>query len=454
MSAQARWKSAKMATAGHMVTRNFRTLREMGADAGVPFDALEFVAVLGEGAFGTVDKRRYTDKHGKTAYYAVKRLKKQDISMADPDGRDKAALARVLTKVSSRASRASISSQSGKPRPPNRNGSPEANRRESFTDIASPAAAESPPEEEEEEDVDALIAAMSEDDRMFMAEIGIMRKLSHPYIIRYLGCGIVTEKQPGGSPDKHFMAVAQECCDGGSLMSLMIRAAGSGLGKRLYSYPDALRWVTQAAKAIAYLHESHPQVLHRDLKSENLLLTHAGRGGDVRVMDFGLTKLRKIATVGYTQAIKSDVYMMTGETGSYIYMAPEVVRHEAYNEKVDIFSLGVITYELFMMCPLAIRVHKSGEPGEFPTYAKGVAAGYRETLKPSWPQELKDIISKCWDGNPDVRPSARDLVHLLTAASPAVEQMEAACKRGVVSAASGKPGAAASDGGGGCCVVS
>lgn len=63
-------------------------------------------------------------------------------------------------------------------------------------------------------------------------------------------------------------------------------------GKRLYSYEDALRWATQSARALQYMHEAKPQVLHRDLKSENILLTERGRGGDVRVMDFGLMKLR------------------------------------------------------------------------------------------------------------------------------------------------------------------
>lgn len=50
--------------------------------------------------------------------------------------------------------------------------------------------------------------------------------------------------------------------------------------------------VLQVAKALQYLHEANPQLLHRDLKSENLLLTEKGRSGDIRVMDFGLTKLR------------------------------------------------------------------------------------------------------------------------------------------------------------------
>lgn len=51
--------------------------------------------------------------------------------------------------------------------------------------------------------------------------------------------------------------------------------------------------VLQVAKALQYLHEANPQVLHRDLKAENLLLTEKGRDGDIRVMDFGLTKLRR-----------------------------------------------------------------------------------------------------------------------------------------------------------------
>lgn len=49
----------------------------------------------------------------------------------------------------------------------------------------------------------------------------------------------------------------------------------------------------QTAKGLQYLHEANPQVLHRDLKAENLLLTAMGRAGDIRVMDFGLTKLRR-----------------------------------------------------------------------------------------------------------------------------------------------------------------
>lgn len=84
---------------------------------------------------------------------------------------------------------------------------------------------------------------------------------------------------------------AQECCEGGSIEKLVRDASVKVGGKRLYSYHDAWRWSLQTAKALQYMHESSPRVLHRDLKSSNLLLSKPGRSGDVRVVDFGLTKL-------------------------------------------------------------------------------------------------------------------------------------------------------------------
>ena len=52
---------------------------------------------------------------------------------------------------------------------------------------------------------------------------------------------------------------AQEYCEGGSLLSIISRGSSYSKGKRLYSHCDALRWMTQAAKALQYLHESNPQ---------------------------------------------------------------------------------------------------------------------------------------------------------------------------------------------------
>jgi serine/threonine protein kinase len=84
---------------------------------------------------------------------------------------------------------------------------------------------------------------------------------------------------------------AQECCEGGSIGKL-IQLGSINVGKkRLYSYHDAWRWSLQIAKAVQYMHESNPRVIHRDLKADNLLLTKPGRAGDIRIIDFGLAKL-------------------------------------------------------------------------------------------------------------------------------------------------------------------
>lgn len=84
---------------------------------------------------------------------------------------------------------------------------------------------------------------------------------------------------------------AQECCEGGSIAKLVRRATVRVGKKRLYSYHDAWRWSLQIAKALQYMHDSSPRVLHRDLKAENVLLSKPGRAGDIRLIDFGLTKL-------------------------------------------------------------------------------------------------------------------------------------------------------------------
>ncbi|CAE7528486.1 STY13, partial [Symbiodinium pilosum] len=96
-----------------------------------------------------------------------------------------------------------------------------------------------------------------------------------------------------------------------------------------------VEWSSAIGRALAFLHGFTVPIVHRDLKPLNLLLT---KNLEVRMTDFGISKM--ISTVD------DEHHTMTGGVGSYLYMAPEVVRYEEYNEKVDLYSYGLIMYYL------------------------------------------------------------------------------------------------------------
>uniref|UniRef100_H3G6I1 Protein kinase domain-containing protein n=1 Tax=Phytophthora ramorum TaxID=164328 RepID=H3G6I1_PHYRM len=82
--------------------------------------------------------------------------------------------------------------------------------------------------------------------------------------------------------------------------------------------------------ALTYLHSCAPPVIHRDLKSSNILLNQAM---DAKVTDFGISRERIDAT-------------MTAGVGTSLWMAPEVMLGERYDDKADMFSFGVVLSEL------------------------------------------------------------------------------------------------------------
>lgn len=94
------------------------------------------------------------------------------------------------------------------------------------------------------------------------------------------------------------------------------------------------------ARGLAYLHNRKPEcIIHRDLKPSNILLTKSCKA---KIADFGISCL---------QVTSNESYNMTGETGTYRYMAPEVLRHQEYSCKVDIWSIGMILYYMFIEIP-------------------------------------------------------------------------------------------------------
>ena len=130
--------------------------------------------------------------------------------------------------------------------------------------------------------------------------------------------------------------IVSELMGGGDLYKYMLKA------KRL-SERNAASLIKQTLQAINYMHKQ--KILHRDLKPENILLEKQepeveGKGElNIKLTDFGLA-------TPFQEGVKIKEKM-----GSPIYMAPEIVKDEKYDNKIDIWGIGIIAHILLCGCP-------------------------------------------------------------------------------------------------------
>ncbi|PPS01062.1 hypothetical protein GOBAR_AA19608 [Gossypium barbadense] len=237
------------------------------------------------------------------------------------------------------------------------------------------------------------------DDRLviqdFRHEVKLLVKLRHPNIVQFLGA--VTDRKP--------LMLITEYLRGGDLHQ--------HLKEKGALHPStAINFALDIARGMAYLHTEPNVIIHRDLKPRNVLLVNSS-ADHLKVGDFGLSKLIKVQN-------SHDVYKMTGETGSYRYMAPEVFKHQKYDKKVDVFSFAMILYQVVfrLTCDEVDHEMLEGDPplSNYEPYeaAKYVADGHRPIFRSkSYLPELRDLTSQCWAADMGQRPSFLDILKRL-----------------------------------------
>jgi len=170
------------------------------------------------------------------------------------------------------------------------------------------------------------------------AELEIHSGLVHDNIVGFVGAGTTT---------KGMRFLVLERLDGGTLAQVLgydtrIRDRRKRFWKRRQmSYVEVLTHSRCLADAMAYLQsraKTGSMILHRDLKPDNIAFTLAG---ELKLIDFGLAK-----ELPNVKIECDDVYAMSGETGSLRYMAPEVADNRPYNHKADVYSFGIILWEM------------------------------------------------------------------------------------------------------------
>ena len=127
----------------------------------------------------------------------------------------------------------------------------------------------------------------------------------------------------------------------------------------------------------------------------------------------------------------TDAYEMSGHTGTVIYMAPEVVIRQPYTEKADIYSFGMILWQMTSgIVPFAgkvvqgnskyIHIHVnlySVDMRREDFMDKVVFYGWRPAIRSDLPAPLKEIITRCWAANPLERPTCAEIMSMLDAAA-------------------------------------
>lgn len=220
----------------------------------------------------------------------------------------------------------------------------------------------------------------------FLAEIKMMATIDHKRIVQFVGVA-------WDSPSD--VSAVSEFMEGGDLRSLLDRfkqeqrPRGFDLGKALIAL--------QTAQALTYLHSLHPKVLHRDLKSRNILLTSSM---SAKVADFGVSRKNSFTT----------------EAGTSLWMAPEVILGDRYDASADIFSFGVVLSELDShLYPYAgDRMGDNGQRVPDAALLQLVAMGrVRINFSSNTSTELVKLGRACVSLNPLARPSAREVNYQL-----------------------------------------
>ncbi|KAL1566193.1 Serine/threonine-protein kinase ht1 [Salvia divinorum] len=222
-----------------------------------------------------------------------------------------------------------------------------------------------------EEDGD--LAAFLE--KQFTSEVALLFRLKHPNIISFIAA---CKKPP-------VFCIITEYYPGGSLRKYLHQQGPHSLPLDL-----VLKLALDIAHGMQYLHARG--ILHRDLKSENLLLDE---DMCVKVADFGIS------------CLETQCGSAKGFTGTYRWMAPEMIKEKHHTKKVDVYSFGIVVWEL--LTALIPFDDMTPEQAAFAVCQKNA----RPPLPSTCPAAFSRLIRRCWSSNPDKRPHFDEIVSIL-----------------------------------------
>ena len=206
-------------------------------------------------------------------------------------------------------------------------------------------------------------------------EIGVLKQLRHDNIVRFIGM----------CHDENNLCIVTELCENGDLFEYMKRTPRPPFTKQISMLHDI-------AHGVAYLHSRRPGIIHRDLKSQNILVSRNQRA---KINDFGLARIvPKASTLLHTQC------------GTPNWQAPEMwASNPSYTEKVDVYACGLIFWEVLQWAHEPFPYHDMSEHQLYKQVRDHNVRPNLDKLVRRYPSNLLVLISQMWDADPQKRPS-------------------------------------------------
>ncbi|KAM4658537.1 serine/threonine-protein kinase Nek11 [Amazona ochrocephala] len=206
-------------------------------------------------------------------------------------------------------------------------------------------------------------------------EAQLLSKLDHPAIVKFHASFV----------ERDGFCIITEYCEGGDLDFKIQEYRESG---KIFTQRQILDWFIQLLLGVNYMHER--RILHRDLKTKNIFL----KNNLLKIGDFGVSRL-----------LMGSCDLATTFTGTPYYMSPEVLKHQGYNTKSDIWSLGCILYEMCCMNH-AFTGHN------FLSVVLKIVEGDTPSLPNRYPSKLNAVLCSMLNKNPSLRPTAAEILEI------------------------------------------
>ncbi|RIA80459.1 kinase-like domain-containing protein [Glomus cerebriforme] len=214
-------------------------------------------------------------------------------------------------------------------------------------------------------------------------EINVLKQLRHENIIQFIGV----------STNSKHLCIITELCEHGDMFDYMRKVPRP-------SFTQEVMFMHDIALGITYLHTRRPSIIHRDLKSMNILISSNLRA---KINDFGLARIRP----------KANASMHT-QCGTPNWQAPEFwTPNPSYTEKVDVYAAGLIFWEILTWGEAGYPYQNYSEHQLYEAVRDKNVRPPIDNLRKNYPTTLLELVQDMWQKNPKERPSMSYVVDSL-----------------------------------------